>query len=285
LTRIVVQNSSSLKKTRAPLRSFRDTVRAAGASIRKAARSESERRAAEELVRRLEQSAEDGTTREPTGAFLSAACHDLKDPLAAIVMGAAYLRRTLPDDPSMRRVAEAIQRSALRAGQLVQDLHDVARLESNRVESDPRKHAVSELVANAIEACAEPARQKDVRIEQGDIPRDLHVLCDKEQLLRALGKLLDNAIKFSDTGGKVTVSGELHEAEARISVTDMGRGIPQDRLHSIFDREANARQRPRDGPGLGLTIAKGLIELHRGKIGVLSEVGRGSTFFFTVPLA
>jgi signal transduction histidine kinase len=285
LTRIVVQNSDSSKKTRSPARSFGDVVRAAGASIRKAARSDTERRAAEELVRRLEQSVGEGPTQEATGAFLSAACHDLKDPLAAIVMGAGYLLRTLPEDPAMRRVAEAIQRSALRAGQLVQDLHEVARLESNRIETDPRKHEVLDLVAGAVEAFAEPARLKEIRIEQGDIPRDLRVLCDKEQLLRALGKILDNAIKFSETGGKVTVTGERQEAQARISVTDAGRGIAQDRLHSIFDREANARQRPRDGPGLGLTIARGLIELQHGKIGVLSEVGRGSTFFFTLPLA
>jgi signal transduction histidine kinase len=221
---------------------------------------------------------------DPQMQLLSVIVHDLKDPLAAIVMGGAFLQRTLPEgDAAARRVADAIYRSATRLGGTIQDLNVMTRLQAGTLALEPKRRDAAPMLAAAVEACAPAAKEKGIVVEHGEGPAGLQVMADEEQLQRILVKLLDNAIKFTAAGKRVSASVARVGSEVRFTVEDEGRGIAPDRIESIFDVLANARQRPRDGSGLGLGIARGLARLHGGKVRVKSEVGRGSTFVLIVP--
>jgi signal transduction histidine kinase len=121
------------------------------------------------------------------------------------------------------------------------------------------------------------------------IPEDLSQLrADRAKLRRVLVNLVSNALKFTPKGGRVRVSAAREGALVRVSVADTGVGIPADDLKDIFDKYAQARSRAtrsEKGTGLGLYITRQLVELHGGKIEVQSEVGKGSTFSFTIPVA
>jgi signal transduction histidine kinase len=267
---------------------FAEALDTARTLIVNAARTDEERRAAAILASHLDRGAFEvahpAEARQP--GFLSALCHDLKDPLAAIVMGATFLRRTMSEgETPARRVVDAIQRSAEKLARLVTDFSDVTRLEARRIEPDVQPVSAAELARTAVDATQAEAGAKKIELAPLAVDAGLRVLADRALVVRAMGKLLDNAVKFTDAGGRVTVNAERSDGEVRFSVTDTGRGIEEARRESIFDREANARQRPREGTGLGLAIVRGLIELHRGMVGFTSEVGRGTTFWFTLPKA
>jgi signal transduction histidine kinase len=112
----------------------------------------------------------------------------------------------------------------------------------------------------------------------------LRALCDRARLTQIVSKLVANAVKFTQPQGRVTISAEREGDSVRVSVADTGRGIAADRLPTIFDRRANARRTPRDGPGLGLAIVHALVEAHGGSVRVESRVGEGSVFSFSLPV-
>jgi signal transduction histidine kinase len=128
------------------------------------------------------------------------------------------------------------------------------------------------------------AQQKMLRLEGQVIGQDPGTRCDRPRILQVLSNLIGNAIKFTPAGGAITVRADLGGREARFSVTDSGSGIAADELPHIFERFWQARKAARTGAGLGLAIAKGIVEAHRGRIWVESVPGKGSTFFFTLPL-
>jgi signal transduction histidine kinase len=139
-------------------------------------------------------------------------------------------------------------------------------------------------MATAIEA---EAREKQLRFEL-DVPSaspPCVALCDRARLLDVVGKLVGNALKFTPAGGSLTIAVARADGGIRVSVRDTGRGIPPDRLADIFDRAANARRSPRDGPGLGLAIVRGLVERQGGRVEAKSRPGEGSEFSFTLPAA
>ena len=215
-------------------------------------------------------------------------CHDLKDPLASIVMGAGFLKKTIPtEDAAARRVIEAIARSADRMSRIVTDFHDLAKLEAGTLPLEVRPcdvGAVLQAMATAIEA---EAREKQLRFEL-DVPSGSPAcvaLCDRARLGDIVGKLVGNAFKFTPAGGSVTIALARADGGIRVSIRDTGKGIQPDRLADIFDRAANARRSPRDGPGLGLAIVRGLVERQGGRVEAKSRPGEGSEFSFTLPAA
>jgi len=111
------------------------------------------------------------------------------------------------------------------------------------------------------------------------------VLCDRDRVMRVLGNLLSNAAKFTSEGGNVTVTLAREEGFCKVSIADTGAGIDADALPHVFERFWQADSAARRGTGLGLAIAKGIVEAHGGRIWAESELGRGSTFHFTLPLA
>ena len=223
--------------------------------------------------------------REPSDSDLIAiVCHDLKDPLASIVMGAGFLRKTLPaEDAAARRVVEAILRSTERMGQVIGDFHDLAKLETGRIALELRAWDVVPILQAASTSFDTKARERGVHFEL-DVPATpLLALCDRARLLQVVAKLVGNAIKFTNAEGRVALRAESPQGRVRVVVSDSGKGIPPDRTATIFDHAVNARRTPRDGPGLGLAIAQGLLDLQRIKIDVESQVDHGSEFSFTLP--
>jgi len=223
---------------------------------------------------------------EPEKDLLSIVCHDLKDPLASIVMGAGFLRKTIPaEDGAARRVVDAISRSADRMSQLIGDFHDLARLQAGALSFDPRPCEIVPILNGAIRSFEARARERSLAVTLTAEGEGLAVMGDPLRLTQLASKLIANAVKFTAPGGRVLVQAAEVNGRVRMAVNDTGRGIPAERLARLFDYGANARRTPRDGPGLGLAIARGLVDLHGGEITVESRVGEGSTFAVVLPRA
>jgi signal transduction histidine kinase/ActR/RegA family two-component response regulator len=234
---------------------------------------------------RLHQEAQKAiATRENLMAIVS---HDLRNPLTTILMTAELLLRTVPNDRRRRdrKHAETIHRSAARMDRLVRDLLDFATVEGGRLVIEPKPHLAKALAQEALEAQEGLAMEKAVQLELVQTAEDALILCDRERIEQVFANLLGNALKFTPRGGRITLSIGRRDGDVCFAVTDRGPGIPRHELPHIFERFWQARGTARLGTGLGLSIAEGIVGLHGGHIWVDSEVGQGSTFSFTCPLA
>lgn len=213
--------------------------------------------------------------------------HDLRNPLTTVLMTTDLLLRTVPDDRRRRgrKHAETLQRAAVRMDRLIRDLLDFATVEGGRLIIDPKTHTTGELAMEALEYQERQAADKAVRLVLEGAANNLQIVCDRERLQQVFSNLLGNALKFTPRGGAVTLGIARRGGDVCFSVSDTGPGIPRHELPHIFERFWQARGTARLGTGLGLSIAKGIVELHGGRIWVESEVGLGSTFSFTCPLA
>jgi PAS domain S-box-containing protein len=215
---------------------------------------------------------------------LAVVAHDLRNPLGAILMNAALMRRAEGEpDRRSRKPADAIERSARRMNRLIQDLLDVARLEEGRLPVEPSPLSVRKIACESLEA-HEPvaaAAHVQLRLEIADDLPD--VWADHDRLLQVFENLIGNAIKFTGGGGMITVGARSIGDEILLWVTDTGAGIGVEDLPHVFDRFWQAKAAEGRGAGLGLPIAKGIVEAHRGRMWVESTRGRGTTFFFTLP--
>jgi signal transduction histidine kinase len=218
---------------------------------------------------------------------LAIVSHDLKNPLGAILMTAERLTEESPtDDPVMRRRGiQLIQRSAERMNRLIADLLDVASIEAGHLAVETKPHPVGPLLSEAVELHRAAAARKELQLE-GVLPdAELEIDCDRGRVLQVFGNLIGNAIKFTGNGGSIRVCAEPCGEETLFFVSDSGAGIAPDDLSHVFDRFWQAKRAARVGTGLGLTIAKGLVEAQGGRIWAESSVGQGATFFFTIPRA
>jgi len=216
--------------------------------------------------------------------LIAAVSHDLKNPLATIVTTAELLARSEAPEEKRRRWVESLRRSADAMKFLIEDLLDIARIEAGRLTIEEQRCAAGALLGEALELMQPLAQQKRLRLERQVPGREVYVRCDRPRILRVLSNLIGNSIKFTSEGGAITIRAELADREIRFSVTDTGSGIAADELPHIFERFWQARKTARLGAGLGLAIVKGIVEAHRGRIWAHSEVGKGSTFCFTLPL-
>jgi len=217
--------------------------------------------------------------------LLASTAHDLKEPLEAIVMGACLLLRSLPgQDTPARTVAEAILRSAERVSDRVDDLYDLTLLDAGALEVRLDDQSAEAIAIQAVSRWVRHADRRRVVVEL-QIDRGLRVRADRTQLVRVLGKLLDNAIRFSPVGGRVRLGVEPAGTMARFDVVDEGPGIGHEQQRALFERDARSGSGGPGSPGLSLLLVKGVIELHGGQVAIRSEPGKGSTFSFTVALA
>ena len=216
--------------------------------------------------------------------LIAAVSHDLKNPLATIVTTAELLARSEAPDEKRRRWVESLRKSADAMKHLIEDLLDIARIEAGRLTIEEQRCAVGALLAEALDLMQPLAQQKRLRLERQLPGGEVYLRCDRPRILRVLSNLIGNSIKFTSEGGAITVRAELADREVRFSVADTGSGIAADELPHIFERFWQARKTARLGAGLGLAIAKGIVDAHRGQIWADSETGTGSTFFFTLPL-
>lgn len=219
---------------------------------------------------------------------LAAISHDLRNGLNTVITAVGLLLRSLPPDSEGRRDrrhVEAIHRSAERMNRVIGDLLDVASIESGRFFVEPRREEVRSIIAEAVDASRQQALEKTLRVDQLVATVNLEAICDRDRVLQVLGNMIGNAIKFTPEGGSVQVNAEQSDDEVLFTVRDSGVGVSAKQLPHVFDRFWQATPKARLGSGLGLTIAKGVVEALGGRIWVESKPGEGTTFFFTLPRA
>jgi signal transduction histidine kinase len=169
---------------------------------------------------------------------------------------------------------------------VIGDFHDLSKLEAGRVTLELHAHDIRVLLDAASHQLALSARERGVELAARVESVDGRASCDRGRVLQMLQKLGENAVRYTPEGGTITLRGERRGDRAWLAVTDTGKGVPAARRATIFDRETNAAQTPRDGPGLGLAIVRELAVLHGGEVGVEdSGAGPGVTFWFTLPIA
>ncbi len=221
--------------------------------------------------------------------LLAVVSHDLRNSLATILLNASASLETegvLPPDSPARQPLEWIARSAEQMNRLIHDLLDASSIEAGQLAIEAAPHDLTALVGTALEMCRPLATERKIAL-RSEIAAGLPpARVDGERMQQVLGNLLGNAMKFTPLEGRVLLRAERHgEREARISLADSGPGIPREHLLSIFDAFWQGTRGRVRGAGLGLAIAKGIVEAHGGRIWVESSSEAGSTFAFTVPLA
>jgi len=184
-----------------------------------------------------------------------------------------------------RRQLEVIQRAAHRANRLISDLLDVAKIQAGGMAVEPAPIDVPSLVQEAVDAATPLASAKQLHVDRVISTEFRQVCADRDRVLQVFGNLLGNAIKFTPSGGQITITADAEETQAHFCVSDTGPGIPPEHVPHVFDRYWQAKSTAKLGTGLGLSIAKGIVEAHRGRIWVESEPGKGASFNFTLPYA
>lgn len=218
--------------------------------------------------------------------ILGIVSHDLRNPLGVIDMAGQVLLGTesVAADPFALAQTERILRAAERMARLIRDLLDMSSVQAGRLSLERTRCELSSILAEAVEAHADSAREKGVSLEL-DLAIDGVVMsCDRDRIIQVLGNLLGNAIKFSPSGGRVVLHAEREGPEVLLSVRDEGPGIAPEDHPRVFDPYWH-KDKGKRGTGLGLFISKGIVSAHGGRIGVHSRLGAGSTFWLTLPLA
>jgi signal transduction histidine kinase len=225
--------------------------------------------------------------------FLALTTHDLRSPLTVIsgVISFFTSGRLGELSPEQKNMVSMMERNTQNLIELVNDLLDAAKLESGSLQLELTDVDLRALVNEICESFGQLAREKSLTLTLDDAPADalpVVVRADRAKLRRAIVNLLSNALKFTPKGGRVSLRVEpAGEGLVRVAVADTGVGIAPDDLPILFDKYEQARHRAtrgEKGTGLGLYITRQLVELHGGQISVESEVGRGSTFSFTIPV-
>jgi two-component system phosphate regulon sensor histidine kinase PhoR len=219
--------------------------------------------------------------------FISNVSHELRTPLAALkALTETLLGGALEDPPAARRFLEQIETEVDSLSLMVTELLELSRIESGRVPLSLLPTRPIDIIQPAIERLQLQADRNALTLAidcHDDLPA---VLADGTRVQQVLVNLVHNAIKFSSSGGKVTVSASRQGQFIQFSVNDTAIGIAPEDLPRIFERFYKVdRSRASSGTGLGLAIARHLVEAHGGRIWAESELGKGSTFYFTIPLA
>lgn len=221
--------------------------------------------------------------REEVLAIVS---HDLRNPLNAVTLAASLLRTNPAIPPEEREQVETIDISAKRMSRLIADLLDVTRLEGGkRLPIQPERVEVASMFSEAYELFKAQAAAASITLRADPAENVPAVHADRHRVLQVLSNLIGNSLKFTPAGGVIAFAAETKDDEVMITVNDTGPGIPARHLNDIFSPYWQAKRTERLGAGLGLPIAKGIVESHGGRIWVESEQGKGSKFFFTLPIA
>lgn len=230
-----------------------------------------------------------GKENEAKDEFLATVSHELRTPLAAIIAYTEIWKKTRDcSDPQQKLIAEEISKNSNVLLGMVNNIIDSARVNAGRYELEFEEVDLYDLVNSVADFIKPLASEKGIRINvmfDSDIPL---VYGDWESLRKILSNLIGNAIKFSDTGDKVSIAVINHKKDGLVDilVSDSGCGIPPDELDTIFQKFKKSRAFPhrnQEGSGLGLYLSRRLAELMQGKLTVISELGVGSTFSLSIP--
>src|SRR5262249_48086674 len=216
---------------------------------------------------------------------LGVVAHDLRNPLGV----AASVLQMLSDDglgPAEReKILSSGVRSVQQMNRLIGDLLDVMRMEAGRLALDVDDLSVAAIVAQAEEGARHLAAERDIELTVSPPDASHRLRGDRGRLAQVFGNLLGNAIKFTPKGGKVSLRAGRDDGEIVFEVADTGPGVSPEHLSHLFDRFWQANRADRRGVGLGLPIAKGIVDAHGGRLWVVSEPGNGSRFYVALPSA
>ncbi|MGH7677245.1 MAG: sensor histidine kinase [Gemmatimonadaceae bacterium] len=210
--------------------------------------------------------------------------HDLRNPLGTILMGASLLHESLEPDNPLHKSSLTIETAAKRMNRLIRDLLDVTRSEAGTLAVEHACLSTRAVVKDAVDAQLALAGEASIELRVQLASAVPDVLGDRDRLLQIFENLIGNAIKFTAPKGTIEVGAITRERDVMFWVKDTGEGISAEDLPHVFDRLWE-RRRQKGGAGLGLLIVKALIQAHGGHVWVESAPGRGSSFFFTIPIA
>lgn len=221
--------------------------------------------------------------------FVSTVSHELRTPLTSIrgVLGLLAGGALGEVPPAMAEPIEMAHRNVLRLGRLIDELLDLSKLDAGAFELVLEEITMRDVAMAAIDLVRGMADAAGINIEI-ELKNDGRFLADPNRIAQVLSNFLSNSVKFSAPGARVQVKAERDSRHVRFEVSDFGRGIPAREIPKLFTRFFQidgSDSRAHGGTGLGLAISKALVEQHGGRIGVESEEGRGSTFFFTLPMS
>ncbi|GBE05845.1 sensor histidine kinase YycG [bacterium BMS3Abin10] len=221
--------------------------------------------------------------------FVSVVSHDLRTPLTSIKNAIQLMitGKTGALNDTQKRFMSMAERNIDRLARLINDLLDLSRLEAGKIELRFSGVDIKHLMQYAVETFKPRASERSVQLGT-DLPEDLPaVRADSDRIEQVLFNLMDNALKFTPEKGQITVSAENMGDKVGVKVKDTGVGIPADDQRHIFDQfyqVEDSLSRKTQGSGLGLAIVKQMVEAHGGEISVTSQVNKGSSFFFTLPV-
>jgi signal transduction histidine kinase/DNA-binding response OmpR family regulator len=251
-------------------------------------RKQAEEERAKLLVREQAARAEAEQANRTKDEFLATLSHELRTPLSAILGWSHLVRTGKLDEPQLSRAFETIERNARSQSQLIDDLLDVSRIITGKLQIEPRAVDLCGVIDASIEAVRPTFEAKNIKVETDLQTAGCFVSGDQNRLQQIFWNLLSNAVKFTPERGEVRVESSRVDSQVRISVSDSGIGITPEFLPYIFDRFRQAdgsTTRVHGGLGLGLSIVKHLVQLHGGGVAVHSEgTNRGTTFTVSLPL-
>jgi signal transduction histidine kinase len=278
---LIVSGGESLSdpESVAAMALFSESLGSALARIGKQREAESRTMALERVNRELTEH------QRKAEVFLATATHELRTPLSGIVSYAEVLADYYDSlsDQERRALCVSLSQQCKTMTGLVDDLFDFVRLGSGRLTLDAESTSTAELVISAVNLMAPVAAERGLRIEQ-QIPDIGSAMLDATKIRQCVLNLLSNAIKFTEPGGSIAVKAAAHPKGIEVTVTDTGRGVSpedQDRIFNLYQSGSN--RRADKSLGLGLYLVKSFVELHGGTVWVKSELGRGSTFGFSLP--
>lgn len=223
--------------------------------------------------------------------LISMVSHDLRSPLMSVQVSLELIASGAIGEVQARMGKEvnAASRNVNRLIELINDLLDIEKMEAGRLDMHVTRQQILPLIDSAINSVSGMASKKEIFIQRPIF--DMTVDCDHQRVVQVLVNLLSNSIKFSPENGEIGIEVEDSEKEVKIKVRDDGPGIEKEAIDKIFERfqqaenkqDVNETNRAKKGTGLGLAICKAIVAGHDGQIGVESEVGKGSTFWFTLP--
>lgn len=213
--------------------------------------------------------------------------HEFRTPLTSL-----HMAIHLCLDPKVGSLTEkqsdllhAAREDCARLQTLVDDLLDLSRIQTGKVELDLRPIAVRELFDAVVQGHRVAAEEKSIRLQAEPVSRELSVQADSNRISLVVANLVANAIRHTSEGGRITLRAAAGDSSVRIEVQDTGEGVAPEYQERIFEKFFQVPGAKVGGSGLGLTIAREIVLAHGGKIGIESEVGKGSTFWFTLPVA
>lgn len=244
----------------------------------------------ESVVRRLVEklllySAKCKRADEQKSAFVVNVSHEFRSPLSIIGGSLRHILDTVSEEisPEQKEIIVIAKKQVDRLSRLVINLLDLSKIEAGKMELSIEDVDIVALVEEILLTYREELSKKQIVLKK-DIPQDKYFLrADRDKLSEVVINLLSNAIKYTPTGGHIVIKLDASVKEIRFEILDSGVGIPKEDFQKIFDKFERVTAERQEGTGLGLPIAKDIVELHQGKIWVESEVPKGSRFIFVLP--